>query len=335
MFSKDPSELERTRRLDNEEISRSIRLALAAELDAINFYLQQSKLMPDGSFKKVHEDIAKEEVAHFGEFIRLLYDYVPEDFEKIKSGWIEASNLLGKDVDFPMDVRENGRELHEKAESPEQTNKQLHYVINTDEIPWDQDGLPVPEDNQRIIPLSDVNVEYKIRRHSDKIYKEMEEETAMRKFNAMLNKLLITDHELSLVRRSTEIKSGDWSKPGNVAKDIVKAIELLAESGYTHKPEMLISISAYDLLLREIDSTGQTELTAVENLVHKIKVTPLIRENQIIVVAEGSFKVFIKNYPEISKIGEDISHDNYVIYAKLAPMLYDKNSSVRISWKTK
>ena len=55
----------------------------------------------------------------------------------------------------------------------------------------------MPEDNQRIIPLSDVNVEYKIRRHSDKIYKEMEEETAMRKFNAMLNKLLITDHELS------------------------------------------------------------------------------------------------------------------------------------------
>ena len=94
MFSKDPSELTRKDKMDNEEIGRAIRLSLAAELDAINFYMQQSKIMPDGSFKAVHEDIAKEEVTHFGEFMRLLYEYAPEDFAKIKAGWNEASRLL-------------------------------------------------------------------------------------------------------------------------------------------------------------------------------------------------------------------------------------------------
>lgn len=87
MFSKDPSELQRKEKMNDEEISRSIRLALAAELDAVNFYLQQSSILPEGSFRKVHEDIAREEVAHFGEFLRLLYEHEPGDFEKINEGW--------------------------------------------------------------------------------------------------------------------------------------------------------------------------------------------------------------------------------------------------------
>lgn len=334
MFSKDPSELERTRTFDNEEISRSIRLALSAELDAINFYLQQSKLMPEGSFKKVHEDIAKEEVTHFGEFMRIMYEYVPEDFEKIRAGWDEASRMLEKPSDFPLDVEEKVNH-HGKEENHEYKENQLHFLISTEETPWDQDGLPLPEDQQRIIPLSDVSVEYKIKRHSDKIYMKMEEEAAMRKFNAMVNKILMSDHDLSLLKRSTEIKPGDWSKPGNVAKDIVRAIEFLAESGYSRKPLLFISMSAYDLLLREIDSTGQTELSTVENLVHKIKVTPLIQENQFIVVAKGAFRVFVRNAPGITKIGEDVTHELYVINARLAPLLYDRNSSVKISWKAK
>ncbi|EQD30094.1 Linocin_M18 bacteriocin protein [mine drainage metagenome] len=102
MFSKDPSELIRKETMDNEEIGRAIQLSLVAELDAINFYMQQSKIMPEGSFKAVHEDIAKEEVAHFGEFMRLLFEYAPEDFAKIKQGWKEASGMLSSSdtIDF-------------------------------------------------------------------------------------------------------------------------------------------------------------------------------------------------------------------------------------------
>ena len=335
MFSKDPSELERTKTLDNEEISRSIRLALAAELDAINFYLQQSKLMPDGSFKKVHEDIAKEEVTHFGEFMRLMYEYVPDDFEKIRGGWKEASDLLGKHHEFPMELKSKENSESKGVKEPDSRSFIPQYITKVEEIRWSHDGLPLPEDNQKIIPLAQVSVEYVVHKHGDSVYKKMEEEKAQRKFYAGVNKIIMADHELSLMKRATEIKPGDWSKSGNVAKDIVNAIEFLSESGYNEKPELLMSSTAYEFLVREVGSTGQTEMDMVRDLVEGIHVTPLIKEAQLLVLARDSFKVFVRTYPEIHKISEDVSTDHFVIYAKLAPMLFDRNSAVKMSWKTK
>jgi len=335
MFSKDPSELVRTKVLDNEEISRSIRLALSAELDAINFYLQQSKLMPEGSFRKVHEDIAKEEVTHFGEFMRLMYEYAPGDFEKIRGGWKAASDLLGKHEEFPMKARDQDPHGSKEAVEPYSKPFKLHYLTDVEEIRWSQDGLPLPEDNQKIIPLSQVSVEYDVHKHSDSQYKKMEEEMALRKFDATVNKIIMSDHELSLLKRATEIKPGDWSKSGNVAKDIVKAIEFLSDSGYSERPELIMSSTSYELLVREVESTGQTEIEMVKDLVQGIHVTPLIKEDQFLVLARESFRVFIKTFPEIRKIREDVSSDHYVIYAKLAPMLFDRRSAVRMAWKTK
>ena len=335
MFSKDPSELERTKTLDNEEISRSIRLALAAELDAINFYLQQSKLMPDGSFKKVHEDIAKEEVTHFGEFMRLMYEYVPGDFEKISSGWKEASDLLGKQQEFPLELKPKEISESKGKREPEPSPFNLHYTTHVEEIRWSQDGLPLPEDSQKIIPLSQLSVEYEVQRHWDSLYKKMEEEMALRKFDAGVNKIIISDHELSLLKRATDIKPGDWSKSGNVAKDVVKAIEFLSDSGYNEKPELIMSSTAYDMLVREVESTGQTEMDMVSRLVESINVTPLIKDAQFLLLARGSFRLFVRTFPEIRRIREDVSSDHYLIYAKLAPMLFDTNSAVRMSWKPK
>lgn len=44
MFSSDPSVQARKEKLDKEEEVRALRGALMAELDAINYYLQQGKL---------------------------------------------------------------------------------------------------------------------------------------------------------------------------------------------------------------------------------------------------------------------------------------------------
>ncbi|WP_393971800.1 encapsulin [Oxyplasma meridianum] len=335
MFSKDPSELVRTKTFDNEEISRSIRLDLAAELDAINFYLQQSKLMPEGSFKKVHEDIAKEEITHFGEFLRLMHEYAPEDFVKIREGWKEASELLGQQKEFPMYVGKKELQVSREGVEPDSKTFSHHYITYVEEIKWSQDGLPLPEDNQKIIPLSQVIIQYNVHRHTDSQYKKMEEEMALRKFDAAVNKLIMADHELSLLNRATDIKSGDWSKSGNLAKDIIKAIEFLSDSGYVERPELLISSSAYELLVREVESTGQTEMEMVRKLLEEIHVTSLLKENQFLALAKGSFKLFIKTFPEIRRISEDVLSDQYVIYSKFAPMLFDRKSAVRITWKPK
>ncbi|MCY0882401.1 MAG: ferritin, partial [Acidianus infernus] len=62
MFSSDPSMITRKEKMDKEEEARALRGALMAELDAINYYLQQGRLFSEEFIKKVHEDIAKEEM---------------------------------------------------------------------------------------------------------------------------------------------------------------------------------------------------------------------------------------------------------------------------------
>jgi rubrerythrin len=64
MFSTDPSIIMRKEKMDKEEMIRAVRGALATEIDAINYYLQQGKLFSDEFVKKVHDDIAKEEMTH-------------------------------------------------------------------------------------------------------------------------------------------------------------------------------------------------------------------------------------------------------------------------------
>ncbi|MFG1545446.1 MAG: hypothetical protein AAE976_02980 [Thermoplasmataceae archaeon] len=166
MFSKDPSELVRKEKLDDEETVRSIRLALVAELDAINFYLQQSRVMPDGPFKKVHEDIAKEEVTHFGEFMRLLYQYAPEDFRKIREGWAEASTLLGESAELGLE----GEEHHEahREDKKESMKQDMHVEdllgLPFATVPWEQDGIAVADDPEKLFTLSYISHGFSVKK---------------------------------------------------------------------------------------------------------------------------------------------------------------------------
>lgn len=95
VFSSDPSIMTRKDKFDKEEIKRVIGNDLMAELDTINFYLQQSKFIDDQKLRSTHEDIANEEITHLGEFLRMLYEVAPEEFKYIKKGWEEASKIIG------------------------------------------------------------------------------------------------------------------------------------------------------------------------------------------------------------------------------------------------
>ena len=83
MFSNDPSTL----------TSLTKKTVRAIRIDAINFYLQQNKYIQDEKLRKVHEDITREEMTHFGEFLRLLYQVSPEDFEALKKVVKKLQNL--------------------------------------------------------------------------------------------------------------------------------------------------------------------------------------------------------------------------------------------------
>ncbi len=101
MFARNPVETS-SRLLDNsvKEHLQVIRLAIIAELDAINFYEQVAAKCENSDIKRVFEDVAEEEKEHLGEFLALLIKYDPKVLEKMREGFREVADLIGFNVDI-------------------------------------------------------------------------------------------------------------------------------------------------------------------------------------------------------------------------------------------
>ena len=84
MLSKIPINLEKNSKksLDIE----MLRVAIIAELDAINLYEQLSAATEDKKMKEVLLDVAREEKTHVGEFQALLLRMDKEQVEELKRG---------------------------------------------------------------------------------------------------------------------------------------------------------------------------------------------------------------------------------------------------------
>ncbi|MEM0156941.1 MAG: encapsulin [Thermoplasmataceae archaeon] len=337
MFSKDPSELVRKEKMDDEETARAIRLALVAELDAINFYLQQSRAMPDGPFKKVHEDISREEVTHFGEFMRLLYQYAPDDFKRIREGWSEASGLLGESADLGLDIKKQ-HEIH--SESHEHSMKQeIHIKDMLDlpfaAVPWEQDGIALSEEPDRLYAIPYISYGFSVKKGSSDSILEMEREKATHSFKAMVLKSVVTEQELSLVSRSTRIPGLDWSKSGSIALGVTDAYRKLSENGYSTGTGVLIDPNGFRLLQREVSGTGQIEMDLVKTVTSDVRMLPYLPENSMVVYSSESLKILVRQDMEIREISQDLQNINFGISAKLAPLVYDRGSSIFIESKSR
>ncbi|MGC8663020.1 MAG: ferritin family protein [Thermoplasmata archaeon] len=92
-FSKNPVELVREKKLTREEIISALRDDIAAEIDAINFYLSQARLIDNKKVKDVLMDIAKEEKVHLGEFMVLLEEMDHEQVDALKAGSEEVEKI--------------------------------------------------------------------------------------------------------------------------------------------------------------------------------------------------------------------------------------------------
>lgn len=76
---------------DDKEI---IRLAIMAEMDAINLYKQLATKAKDQRVKDILNHIAEEEKHHVGEFIHLLNLLDDEQVKANKEGKIEAEEVI-------------------------------------------------------------------------------------------------------------------------------------------------------------------------------------------------------------------------------------------------
>ncbi len=92
MLSKIPIELDR---IDEEDLDKQIlRLAIIAELDAINLYEQLANMTEDENIRTILLDVAREEKTHVGEFMALLLNLDEEQVEELEAGKEEVEELL-------------------------------------------------------------------------------------------------------------------------------------------------------------------------------------------------------------------------------------------------
>jgi len=92
MLSQMPIRIEKVeKRLIDREI---LRVAIIAELDAINLYEQLAAATENKNIREVLLDVAKEEKTHFGEFQALLLEADAEQVEELEKGKEEVKEIL-------------------------------------------------------------------------------------------------------------------------------------------------------------------------------------------------------------------------------------------------
>lgn len=94
MLSQMPINLDKVSKDDIKK--EALRVAIIAELDAINLYEQLAAITQDEKLKKVFLDIAKEEKTHVGEFQALLLRLDTEQAKELDEGRKEVEELIGK-----------------------------------------------------------------------------------------------------------------------------------------------------------------------------------------------------------------------------------------------
>jgi len=92
MLSKIPIELDK---IDKENIEKEVlRLAIIAELDAINLYEQMAALVENENIRSILLDVANEEKTHVGEFHTLLLKIDNEQVRELEKGKKEVEELI-------------------------------------------------------------------------------------------------------------------------------------------------------------------------------------------------------------------------------------------------
>jgi len=92
MLAETPIKLEK---VDKKHLNREIlRLAVIAELDAINLYEQLAAATDNKNIKRILLDVTKEEKTHVGEFQTLLLKEDIEQVEELEKGKEEVEEIL-------------------------------------------------------------------------------------------------------------------------------------------------------------------------------------------------------------------------------------------------
>lgn len=88
--------LKKDRKLNHDELIRSIRFMIAAEYEAVQLYMQLAESTDHKLAQEILKDIADEERVHAGEFLRLLKELDPDEEKHYQKGAEEVEAIIRK-----------------------------------------------------------------------------------------------------------------------------------------------------------------------------------------------------------------------------------------------
>jgi rubrerythrin len=95
-FANSFSGLANDRKITKSELIRAIRYSIAAEYEAIQLYEQLAESTDNVLARKVLLDIAREEVTHAGEFLKLLKELAPNEQALYDEGQEEVEEMMAE-----------------------------------------------------------------------------------------------------------------------------------------------------------------------------------------------------------------------------------------------
>lgn len=371
VFSKNPVDLIRDRKLSENEVGEALRLAIMAELDAINLYLQLAGLITDEKVKRVFEDIAKEEKAHFGEFLTLLKNYDPEQVEQLKAGSTEVSGLTGIKApndpntgkgeskntgDPPIDVTSSSalnpeelRYIQGKIRGTVNEARRFRKYLTTYEAGPGLDAVPFEETSsgssitisRSILALKELSLKFTIsqrqieysRARGEAVYSASADQAAVRL--AYDEDLMILNDILSNPKVKTMAMS-PWDTPGSAVNEVSSAVNALY-ANYVPEPYVLfISPNRYTKLLIVNERTGVMELTRVKSLIKDVAVIPQLRDDTALLMSthQSIIDVAVGVDAALVYLGVDDSNHVFRLWETLAVRVKDPRGVVVLKQST-
>ncbi|ADN51604.1 family 1 encapsulin nanocompartment shell protein [Vulcanisaeta distributa] len=324
MFSKNPVDIIKDRKFSQGEIADSLRLAIMAELDAINLYLQLSRLIDDERVRRVFEDIAKEEKTHFGEFLTLLKSYDPEQVEQLKAGSAEVGELTG--IKLPANDPNNGQRKSgstsnandpppDVVSSSNLSPEELRYIQDRirevangvrrfrkyltvyeagpglDAVPLDEVVIGPPITATRsVIPLKELSVKFSILQRQVEYARARGERVYSVTADQAAIKLGYEEDSaiLSDILSNPRVRSmsiSSWDMPGSAVNEVSSAVNALY-GNYIPEPYVLfVSPGRYTKLLMVVERTGVMELTRVKSLVKDVVIIPQLKDDTALLLS--------------------------------------------------
>lgn len=297
MMSKHPLDLPPGRKLSKEEVAEALRLSIIAELDAINLYLQLARAIDDERYRRVFEDIAKEEKTHVGEFLALLKTLDAEQVEELAKGAREVKELTGLEAGDPPTSQQPSAEDIWKSVAEAVTRvvdgaRVFRRFVPVARVGRGVDAVAVePVGGARyVIPLAELSVEFKVSQravdYAERFGQVLELGDGYRaavEFATLEDRLIL--EKLTELAGAVKAEMSSWEAPGVAVDEAARALAKMVEGGAREPFILFVSPSRYTKLLAVHERTGVMELTRIKGLVKEVVPTPVLPDDTAVVLS--------------------------------------------------